>query len=988
MNEKMLAKFTDICFNRLQTVENFVMQIESGTEDEEDIIVLMRELHTLKGESRIMSLIEMSDVVHVIEDAMLWRNESEYEASDAFYNLVYAGLDIISAMCTDGLSDIDDSHLTSARQYIERVNEWLKNPDAIPTLDDELVKPDVSDTPSDTVSESKDSTSNPNAIPLLCTKRIVGILQQAQSAPLSEEELNSIHPLFHALIGHLAEGPSQDLSEALHFVMAWVVEQVFMVDDEALFILQDGLEFLTALLSDQVPDAADAVSGFLDNLGEWAEGNISDPPNIPDPETLDVPDSVLILLGVIEGDSSDTGNENVDDNTHASPHKEPATKPQSKEPNELADSVETATDSPVSPMDSESTPTKSNVEAETVVEPVPKETDEQTLATKSANKQPLKEKRKKKRKKSSGSKGEKKDRKVEPTFIQIEIEQVEALTHISGELQLHQSQIEKVSKDLDRLTKDWTNLVHSEIVQQKRMQSSTGKTSGTLAQWIKMQALAKEFATHLNQLREGVLVSNVNLEEFQHRVGEIRLQKIGELFNRFPRSIRDLAKEQGKSIQVLLEGTDVSIDKTVIESLFDPMLHLVRNGVDHGIESPEDRVAQGKPERATLKLMAERFGDTVKLTIQDDGRGINPDMIRNTLKRKQLMSDTEIHNLNDHQLIQQLFRPGFSTQVTVSHISGRGVGLDVVKSTVEKLGGNIVVDSTVGVGTSFILTLPISVALTYALLVRIHEGYYAFPIQSVEKVLQIERQDVISVGEGEAARMDDGKLLPLVGLGDLLEFGEAQNSNQVDDVVLLQSAATRVCVRVDSIMGVRQLVQSNLPSFIRDLRIISGTSMIEGGMVVQFLNVMYLLDLANEYRKRASSSGQKKNTQSDVTRILVAEDSDLTREMLVSRVSRMGYQVFEAVNGQDAWDQLTYRDVDLVMTDLDMPILNGFELIRKLRSNRKTQDLPIVVLSTRRTKESKQQAAQAGADAYIVKSAYNEEELQRTFDRLLSDRGV
>jgi chemotaxis protein histidine kinase CheA len=409
---------------------------------------------------------------------------------------------------------------------------------------------------------------------------------------------------------------------------------------------------------------------------------------------------------------------------------------------------------------------------------------------------------------------------------------------------------------------------------------------------------------------------------------------------------------------------------------------LVRNGVDHGIESPSDRITQGKPERATLTLHAERYGDSVKISIHDDGRGIDPKRIRETLQRKQLMPDTEITNLTEHQLIQQLFLPGFSTQVTVSHISGRGVGLDVVKSTVEKLGGNITVDSTVGIGTSFNLTLPISVALTYALLVRIHEGYFAFPIQSVEKVLQINRDDIISVGEGEAARMDDGSLLPLVGLGSILDFDETHNSN----VVLLQHAPSKLCVRVDSILGVRQLVQANLPNFIRDVRIISGTSMIEGGMVVQFLNVVYLLTLAQEYRKR-SLSGEKKKQQ-DVTRIMIAEDSDLTREMLVSRVSRMGYQVFEAVNGQDAWEQLTYREVDLIMTDLDMPLLNGFELIRKLRSDRKTQNIPIVVLSTRNTKESKQQAAQAGADAYIVKSAYNEDELQKTFTRLLTQQTI
>lgn len=320
--------------------------------------------------------------------------------------------------------------------------------------------------------------------------------------------------------------------------------------------------------------------------------------------------------------------------------------------------------------------------------------------------------------------------------------------------------------------------------------------------------------------------------------------------------------------------------------------------------------------------------------------------------------------------------------MTVSHISGRGVGLDVVKSTVEKLGGNIVVESEVGVGTAFILTLPILVALTYALLVRIQEGYFAFPVQTVEKVLEIERESIITVGEGEAARMDDGTLLPLVSLNALLGFAEVANSNKVDNVVLLRNATSRICVRVDAIMGVRQLVQSNLPNFIRDVRIISGTAMIEGGMVVQFLNVMYLLDLAVEHRKRAST-GQVTTKKSEVVRIMVAEDSDLTREMLVSRVSRLGYQVFEAVNGQDAWDQLDYREVDLLMTDLDMPILNGFELIRKVRSHHKLQELPIVVLSTRRTKESKQQAAQAGADAYIVKSAYNEDELSSTFARLL-----
>ncbi len=956
MNEKMLAKFTDICLTRLQTIENFVMQIESGLEDEEDTVVLMRELHTLKGESRIMSLIEMSDVVHVIEDAMLWRNESEFEAPDALYNLIYAGLDIIQAMCRDGLTEIDEAHLVSARDYITELNAWLANPSDVfvqstanPT---ESVSPAEPIVESTDIADSEPSTNHLLSKPLQYLNHLQTIIQQAQQAPLSEEEINSIHPVLFALSEAALQEWVKDLTEAMHFLIGWLTEQVFMVDDEAFFIVADGLSFLEALWREEVPEPAEAVGGFLEQMGEWVEATVTEPPEMPDPSTLPPVESFFATP-----------------ETERSPSEpdKPTTAPVKPEPSQSAEVIqpmEQVVETVASPsVDTRVTPAEKNA----TTPPSPSSTTP---------------KRKKKTRKAKPDTESKERKKVEPTFIQIEIEQVEALTHISGELQLHQSQIEKVSKDLDRLTKDWSDLVQEEIIQQKRLHGAQGKSSGIMAQWIKMQALAKEFAVHLNQLREGILVSNVNLQEFQHRVGEIRLQKIGELFNRFPRSIRDLAKEQGKKIQVVLEGVDVSIDKTVIESLFDPMLHLVRNGVDHGIELPAERLALGKPEKATLNLQAERFGDSVKITIQDDGRGIEPSKIRDTLKRKQLMNDLEIQSLSEHQLIQQLFRPGFSTQVTVSHISGRGVGLDVVKSTVEKLGGNIVVESEVGVGTAFILTLPISVALTYALLVRIQEGYFAFPVQTVEKVLEIERESIITVGEGEAARMDDGTLLPLVSLNSLLGFAEVANSNKVDNVVLLRNATSRICVRVDAIMGVRQLVQSNLPNFIRDVRIISGTAMIEGGMVVQFLNVMYLLDLAVEHRKRASS-GQVTTKKSDVVRIMVAEDSDLTREMLVSRVSRLGYQVFEAVNGQDAWDQLDYREVDLLMTDLDMPILNGFELIRKVRSHHKLQELPIVVLSTRRTKESKQQAAQAGADAYIVKSAYNEDELSSTFARLL-----
>ena len=908
MNEKMIAKFSKIALDRLQKIETLIMELEQEEENKDNLVILMRELHTLKGESRILNLIEMSELVHVIEDALLWRNNLQTIPPISFFDLLYSGLDIIQSMCQNDLLNISEEEITTAQKYQKTLNSWLKDGERDVTKQNatkNIMQNSSEAIPLQAIRQETSKATSLNTNPIT---RIVTILKKSTQSRPSTNEAQEIHTRMQS-IRSIAPPSVVELADALHVVLCWVIdERRFEVDKEVFYVVFDGFEFLEALFQKKIKDPEKKIAKFLARLGEWLKTKTNKIPTLP-----------------------------------------PLSAP--KESNQVAFSKATA----------QKTYRKKEL---------PKESSQHTDTEK-----------KQTTFSSTGGFG----RKLQtPEFIQIEIEQVEALTNISGELDLSHAHIDKLTKDLDRITLDCTDFVSEEIFLIKRSHSISDGVPH-ISKWLKMQALIKEFSAHLNQLREDLLLAQINIDEFQHRISQIRLKKIEELFQRFPRAIRTLAQEQGKQIKVVLEGIDVSIDKTIIEELFNPILHLIRNSIDHGIETPELRKKAGKPPKAVIKLSAIRIGDSVKIEISDDGIGIDPEQIRETLLRKGLNAQFDVENFTDKQLFHFLFLPGFSTRQTVSQISGRGIGLDIVKSTVEKRGGSISMESTVGAGTTFTLNLPISVALSHALIVRIHEGYYAFPIQSVEEILIVERHQILSLGEGDILRLSDNSSIPIISLSALLEFDEVESSNLEETIIVIQSMNSKIGLRVDLVQEVRQLIQSNLSEFIRGHRIISGTAMLEGGVLVQFLNIVYLAELASTYQKNTQTKKQS-TLKPEKLSIFIVEDSDLTREMLVSRVSRMGFIVHEAINGQDCWEQLKYREVDIIMTDLDMPIMNGFELIRNIRSTKKIQDIPIIVLSTRRTKESKQQAAQAGANAYVVKSAYNEEELLATFRRLLSER--
>ena len=422
----------------------------------------------------------------------------------------------------------------------------------------------------------------------------------------------------------------------------------------------------------------------------------------------------------------------------------------------------------------------------------------------------------------------------------------------------------------------------------------------------------------------------------------------------------------------------------------DALLHLVRNSIDHGIEAPDVRRARGKPEKGTLTLSARNRGAFVEVRIEDDGGGIDASKIAKRLVEKGMMSQDEVQTMSEDQLIQEIFRPGFSTVETVTDISGRGVGMDVVKKQIDAMGGSVQVITTPGEGSSFVLSLPVSASVTQAMVFRLDQGLYALPSAMIEMMLHVMPTAIEHISGRALFRHEDGSLIGLHDLGELLGFPGQPGQEAFWRIAILQLSDARVGLRIKTVLGERKLVQKASDPFVRGLEILSGTARIEGGELVSVLNVAELMSRAGartagtSSRAAASASGDAPAAAapSGPQTVLVVEDSDITRRLLVGMVGKMGYRVVEAVNGRDGLEKFNASAPDLVMTDLDMPVMNGIELIRALRQQ--GVRLPLVVMTTRETPESKAEALAVGADAYLLKSTNSHDALSSTFSRLLT----
>jgi two-component system, chemotaxis family, sensor kinase CheA len=466
-------------------------------------------------------------------------------------------------------------------------------------------------------------------------------------------------------------------------------------------------------------------------------------------------------------------------------------------------------------------------------------------------------------------------------------------------------------------------------------------------------------------------------------VRRLRMLPVATLFGALPRMVRDLARDRGKEVAVAVDDGGTEVDRSVLEQVKDPLVHLVRNCIDHGIEPPDVRAAAGKPAAGTVSLRARQRGDTLVIEVADDGSGIDPTRVRATAVERGLLATETAAELPDHDALGLILRSGLSTSPDVTELSGRGVGLDVVRENVERLHGSIQVASDVGDGTTMSLSLPLSVSTMHCLLLEAGGQTYALPVAGVERIVRV-AADQIERAEGRQAVRIDGRPVVLASLAELLGLGSAATGDghaAKRPVIVVAGQGRRVGLLVDRLERTQELVVKNLPEPLLRVRHLAGATILGSGRVAMILSATDLV--ASVERAGGTTHAAGATAEVPPATILVAEDSITTRTLEKSILEGAGYRVTVAGDGAEAWRLLQANRCDLLLTDVEMPEMDGFELTSKVRADQRLRDLPVVLVTARDSDEDLERGITAGADAYVVKGAFDQERLLDTLRRLL-----
>lgn len=498
---------------------------------------------------------------------------------------------------------------------------------------------------------------------------------------------------------------------------------------------------------------------------------------------------------------------------------------------------------------------------------------------------------------------------------------------------------------------------------------------------------------------EGKLATLARLAEMDHRslsgkadhllddVKGVLMFPFASLLEIFPKLVRDLSRDRGKEAAWAVEGEEIEMDRRILEEIKDPLIHLVRNGVDHGIEAPAERERKGKPRQGTIRMtLSQKDAGKVEILIADDGAGIDPAKVRSAAAKLGIMTSGQAEKLGEKEVLPLIFFSGVSTSPIITDLSGRGLGLAIVREKVEKLGGAISVETPPGGGTAFRMVLPLTLATFRGILIRVGEQRFVLPTLYVERVLRINLEQIKTVENRETIEMD-GRPVSLVRLADVLQIPRAVKAGDSEKnvpVAVLNSAERRIAFQVDEILHELEVLVKNLGRQLTRVRNISGATVLGTGRVAPILNVPDLLKSAVKAEAAPlQTASVVEGASSQGKAILVAEDSITSRTLLKNILESSGYQVKTAVDGAEAFTLLKTEAFDLVVSDVEMPRMNGFDLTAKIRADKKLSGLPVVLVTALESREDRERGIDVGADAYIVKSRFDQSNLIQVIERLI-----
>ncbi|MFH1334511.1 MAG: hybrid sensor histidine kinase/response regulator [Pseudomonadota bacterium] len=574
--------------------------------------------------------------------------------------------------------------------------------------------------------------------------------------------------------------------------------------------------------------------------------------------------------------------------------------------------------------------------------------------------------------------------------VKVPVEKIESISAFVDELQaskleaedLYYANLPKIRSLLNEVDMTWKQLLlfcnktsTDDFVKQISRFAETG---------LKFTNAANKYT---NRIHQSLRANNNKLgfvaNSLRSNIQVLRLIPASIILQPLMRSVRELAKLFNKEVELEIFGGEIEIDRAILVLIKDPIIHLLRNAVDHGIETREERIKLGKPPAGKITIRLVNEGGRVLLSITDDGSGIDLDRVIAVAKQKKILTDEEIAHRTNDELIDLIFISGFSTKKMITDISGRGVGLDVVRTNVQRAKGDISIDTKVNKGTTIILSLPLTLVTDNGLLIRTGNQIFVIPTMLVKRILQVDKTN-INIIEGEDVIVLDNRPIALYDLGALLQLTKhASNGFPYLTVIILESKGKpAVGFIIDEVISEREIVIKSLLPPLDTIPNISGATLTGRGEVLLVLNHSDLINLATHMRKKSNLNPSNDHAKI-ASRILVVDDSLTTRTLLTNILMTQQFEVVSAINGKEAWDILQKEHFDLIVTDVLMPIMDGFELTKKIKNEDHLNTIPVVIVTSLANDSDRKKGVEAGADAYIVKSQFENKMLIDVIEQLL-----
>ncbi len=563
--------------------------------------------------------------------------------------------------------------------------------------------------------------------------------------------------------------------------------------------------------------------------------------------------------------------------------------------------------------------------------------------------------------------------------LRVAIEKLDSLTHLAPEMVIQSLKASERHSELRRVEFSIARL--RDRVREARLAPPARSRVAELGEYADtLDSIVRRMRSLVTNFSDDQARLTLITEELRQHVIDLTMLPVGTVFDTFPRAVRDLSRSFDKEVELTMTGRETELEKRVIEKIADPLVHLVRNAIDHGLEPPADRKRAGKPPAGALLIAAEQHGNRCHITVRDDGRGIDPAALRAAAIRKGIASASELDQWTNERLFNLIFEPGFSTRTETTDVSGRGVGMDVVRVVTDSLSGAVRVHSELGRGTTVVLDLPLSLALLRVVLVEVNDEISAIPTSAIRRILHGAAD---SMKHGQVAEIE-GESIPIVALTALLGQPASGAATAGETVLIVETRDGRLGVTVDAVIEEQELVFQELRGPLGDQLTIAGAALLGNGEIVPILDMQAL------YQRVAQSAGaeiavtSRPSPARQSSGVLVVEDSLVAAEMHRGILAGAGYQVEIAQDGVEALEMLRGRQWDLVITDVDMPNMNGVELTAHLRADPRLRRLPVIIVSSRDSGDHRRTGLDAGADAYLAKGEFDQNQILELVRRFIA----